>query len=108
MGLHQDQRSESREESWKKDNNSGSSNRPVIILRNVCELCGQSFDNQYVFFKHLKEHYEPEFIPISYPQEIPEQEGDPDYAKEDDNDAFVNDNEQFEGESRAEVHYYIH
>lgn len=97
MGLHyEDQRgegSEEREESWKRE--SGGSNRPVIILRNVCELCGQSFDNQFVFYKHLKEHYEPEYISIGYPPDISEQE---EYAKEDDNDGFVNDNEQFEGE----------
>lgn len=75
MGLHYEDQRDGR-------------SRPVIILRNVCELCGHSFDNQYVFFKHLKEHYEPEFVAIGYPE-----------AEEDnDNDGFVNDNEQFEGE----------
>lgn len=104
MGLHYgDQRGEGREESWKRE--SGGSNRPVIILRNVCELCGQSFDNQFVFYKHLREHYEPEFISIGYPTDIPEPEGDSEYAKEDDNDGFVNDNEQFEGEPTS-IHFY--
>lgn len=78
------------------------------IFRNICELCGHSFDSQYGFYKHLKEHYEPEFVSIGYPvQGLPVQGGggmpeeDSEYAKEDENDGFVNDNEQFEGERES-------
>lgn len=106
MGLHYDeQRLEGRDEF--KDS-SGSNSRPLIILRNVCELCGHSFDNQYMFYKHLKEHYEPEFVQIGYqdqvPAPIPEDEIESEYGKDDENSGFVNensgfvnDNEQFEG-----------
>lgn len=110
MGLHyEDQRTDGRDEYLRE-----SQNRPVIIVRNVCEVCGHStFDSQYSFFRHLKFHYESDSIAGGggYSDRVPEtnqniQQRDLDggagaggggASGEDDNEGFVNDNEQFEG-----------